>query len=240
MSNQPTVVIQQAPGASGLSIAGLIFSILGWFTCGLLCIPGAFLSLLGLFSKGPKGMAIAGLIIGFPGTMFFAFVGLGMIMGFLGLGAVATATTAAGTGAAVGAVISDAEPDQESLATVSDLIEIDDSTGEEISIDTDVVETLEPLDENPVVVSPVVSDPPPLTDKTPESDPEPAPVPSAEPKHQSRLWQDSTGNFKVQAVFKSYSNGEITIKRDDDGREIKIPVDKLSEADQQYVDELIK
>jgi len=39
MSNAPqqTVVIQQAPGTSGLAIAGLIFSILGLFTCGLLC-----------------------------------------------------------------------------------------------------------------------------------------------------------------------------------------------------------
>lgn len=53
-------------------------------------IPGAFLCLLALFSRGPKGAAVAGLIVGFPGTIFFAFVGLGMIMGFLGLGAAAT------------------------------------------------------------------------------------------------------------------------------------------------------
>jgi hypothetical protein len=65
-------------------MAGLIFSIIGWLTCGLLCIPGAFFSFLGLFSRGPKGVAIAGLIVGFPGILFFAFVGLGIIMAVLG------------------------------------------------------------------------------------------------------------------------------------------------------------
>ena len=65
-----TILVQQSPSTSGLAIAGLIFAILGWFTCGLLCIPGAFLCLLALFTRGPKGAAIAGLIVGFPGTMF--------------------------------------------------------------------------------------------------------------------------------------------------------------------------
>lgn len=83
------VVVKQ-PSTSGVAIAGLIFSILGWFTCGLLCIPGALLSFLGLFSRGPKGAAVAGLIVGFPGTIFFFVVGLGMLMGALGVGASAT------------------------------------------------------------------------------------------------------------------------------------------------------
>ncbi len=71
-----------------------MFSILGWFTCGLLCIPAAFFCLLALFFKGPKSVPIAGLIIGFPGTIFFGLVGSGMIAAFLGIGAVATTTGA--------------------------------------------------------------------------------------------------------------------------------------------------
>ncbi len=92
MSQSPhqTVVVQQAPNTSGLAIAGLVFAILGWFTFGLMCIPGAFLCFLSLFSPGPKGAAVAGLIVGFPGTLFFAFMGLGIIMGFFGIGAAAT------------------------------------------------------------------------------------------------------------------------------------------------------
>ena len=60
----------------------------------LLCIPGAFFCLLALFFKGPKSVPIAGLIIGFPGTIFFGLVGFGMIAGFLGIGAVAATTGA--------------------------------------------------------------------------------------------------------------------------------------------------
>src|SRR3990172_2191499 len=92
--SRQTVVIQEVPGTSGLAIAGLIFSVLGWFTFSLLCIPGAFLCLLALFARGPKGAAVAGLIVGFPGTLFFAFVGLGLILSFLGLGAAATSVVA--------------------------------------------------------------------------------------------------------------------------------------------------
>jgi hypothetical protein len=84
-----TVVVQQSPGTSGLAIAGLVFSILGWFTLGLLCIPGAFLSFLALFQRGPKGAAIAGLLVGFPGVLFFAIVGLGFFAVILGFGAAA-------------------------------------------------------------------------------------------------------------------------------------------------------
>jgi hypothetical protein len=47
-----------------------------------------------LFARGPKGAAIAGLIVGFPGTLFFGFVGLGIITAFLGIGAATTATVA--------------------------------------------------------------------------------------------------------------------------------------------------
>ena len=76
---------------NALGLAGLIFSILGWLTCGLLCIPGAFLSFLGLFSRAPKTLAIVGLIVGFPGAIFFFVVGLGIIMAVLGLGAAGVA-----------------------------------------------------------------------------------------------------------------------------------------------------
>jgi len=94
MSSQPSTIIIEQQGASAFAITGLVFSILGWFTCGLLCIPGAFFCLLALFFKGPKSVPIAGLIIGFPGTIFFGLVGFGMIAAFLGIGAVATTTGA--------------------------------------------------------------------------------------------------------------------------------------------------
>lgn len=92
--SQQTVVVQ-GEQQNGLALAGLIFSAIGWLTCGLLCIPGALLSFIGLFGRGSKGVAIAGLIVGFPGVAFFAFVGVGLIMSFLGLGAVVVSAPAA-------------------------------------------------------------------------------------------------------------------------------------------------
>ncbi len=83
--NTPQTIIVKHVGNSSLGTAGLIFSILGWPTCGLLCIPGALFSFLGLFSNKQKSHAIAGLIVGFPGVLFFIFWG----MSILGLGAVA-------------------------------------------------------------------------------------------------------------------------------------------------------
>ena len=95
MSNQPQfVVVKEA--TNGIGLAGLIFSILGWLTCGLLCLVGAPLSFLGLFSKGPKGTAIAGLIVGFPGVLFFVFIGIGLVASVLGIGATAASVGVVG------------------------------------------------------------------------------------------------------------------------------------------------
>ena len=63
---QPRVIIEQQ--SNGLGIAGLIFSCLGWLTCGVLCIPGVVLSIIGL-GKQPNGTAIAGIIVGAPGVI---------------------------------------------------------------------------------------------------------------------------------------------------------------------------
>jgi hypothetical protein len=84
MADREVVVVNSE--SNGLGLAGLIFSSLGWLTCGLLCIPGAVLSLLGLFSKGPKGHAVAGLIVGFPGVAFFVLFGAGIILTLTGIG----------------------------------------------------------------------------------------------------------------------------------------------------------
>lgn len=94
MSQAPNVVVVKQNESNGIGTAGFVFSLLGWLTCGLLCIPGAVLSFLGLFSRGSKGLAIAGLIVGFPGVVFFLLIGMGTIAGVLGIGAAATQAVA--------------------------------------------------------------------------------------------------------------------------------------------------
>jgi hypothetical protein len=60
------------------------------------------------------------------------------------------------------------------------------------------------------------------------------------PKYQGRAWTDSTGRFTIEAVFVSYANGQVTIKRIDNGKVMTIPLDKLSESDNSYVGSLRK
>lgn len=60
-------------------------------------------------------------------------------------------------------------------------------------------------------------------------------TPDDQPEYESRIWTDATGKFSVAAVFVSYANGQVTIKRDNDGKVITIPFDRLSESSKQYV-----
>ena len=68
--------VVQPSATNGLGIAGFIVSLVGLVaTCGVLCPLGLLLSLFGLL-KRPRGLAIAGTIIGLIGTAFIAlFVG---------------------------------------------------------------------------------------------------------------------------------------------------------------------
>ena len=63
---------QQAPPPSnGLGVAGFVLSLLGFLgTCGLLSPIGLILSLIAL-RKQPRGLAIAGVIIGAVGSLWF-------------------------------------------------------------------------------------------------------------------------------------------------------------------------
>jgi hypothetical protein len=65
-------------------MAGLITSILGIFTCGLIHPLTLLISLMGV-TKQPRGTAIAGAVISLLGTGFFALTGYGLVMMALGL-----------------------------------------------------------------------------------------------------------------------------------------------------------
>jgi len=77
-----TVVVRQE--TNGLALAGFVFSCLGWLTCGALCIPGVLLSFLGLLGR-PRGLAVAGLLVGLPGVLFFVLAGFAMVAAAIGV-----------------------------------------------------------------------------------------------------------------------------------------------------------
>lgn len=78
----------------------------------------------------------------------------------------------------------------------------------------------------------------------PEPEPEPEPVetasePSLPPsKFPPRTWTDASGKFTVEAVFVSRAMDKIKIRRTDNGKEIVLSVDQLSEEDQKYIKSL--
>lgn len=50
---------------------------------------------------------------------------------------------------------------------------------------------------------------------------------------ETRSWTDSTGKFKRDAVFQQL-DGDTVVLKSDQGKEIRIPLDRLSKADQAY------
>lgn len=84
--SQSQVVVIEAPRSNVLGVAGFVFSLLGFFSCGVLAPIGLLLSFCGMFSE-PKGLATAGLILGFVGSLWLivgVFI-LGLIPFLLGL-----------------------------------------------------------------------------------------------------------------------------------------------------------
>jgi hypothetical protein len=54
-----------------------------------------------------------------------------------------------------------------------------------------------------------------------------------------RTWMDNTGTFRIEAQFLGVVEGKVRLRRKD-GREIAVPLDRLSEADQQEAERLQK
>ena len=80
-----------------------------------------------------------------------------------------------------------------------------------------------PPGEAPAVLDPVL----------PEEVP-PEPAPREVPKLEMREWTDSTGQFRVTAVLVAVEGDGVRLRRSD-GREVVVPLAKLSAADAQYV-----
>jgi hypothetical protein len=50
----------------------------------------------------------------------------------------------------------------------------------------------------------------------------------------TRIWTDATGSHTVEAEFVSYGAGKVKLRKAD-GSEVILPLDKLSEEDQQWI-----
>ena len=55
-----------------------------------------------------------------------------------------------------------------------------------------------------------------------------------------RIWTDSTGKHKTEAEFVSLDDDIVTLRKPGTDKTIKLPLERLSDADQEYVDDLIR
>lgn len=77
-------VVYQAPPSNGMGIAGFICSLVGLLGCPLLSPVGLIFSFIGIFRE-PRGLAIAGLVLGAVGSMGF-LVAIVVFGGLIALG----------------------------------------------------------------------------------------------------------------------------------------------------------
>ena len=83
---------------------------------------------------------------------------------------------------------------------------------------------------------------------------EPAPVDAVDPRDENgaggvatasasasepRTWNDKSGKFSITATFQSFEGGQVKLKKED-GTVVTVPLEKLSEADAEYVRTQIK
>jgi hypothetical protein len=72
--------------------------------------------------------------------------------------------------------------------------------------------------------------------KPAESSSPPPPSAPAASAAVSRTWTDSSGKFRIEARFISLAGGQVTLEKPD-GVQLRMPLDKLSAADQKFVTE---
>jgi hypothetical protein len=65
----------------------------------------------------------------------------------------------------------------------------------------------------------------------------PVPGPATAPSPEYRTWRDATGQFQVEARFVARGEGGVTLKKRDE-KEVVVPLERLSQADQDYVAEI--
>ena len=52
---------------------------------------------------------------------------------------------------------------------------------------------------------------------------------------EARLWKDSTGTFQIEATLIKIAKETAYLRRKTDGKEIAVPLDKLSAADRDFL-----
>lgn len=208
MATQTHVVVTNK--TNGLGTAGLILAILGWFTCGLLCIPAVVVSLLALLFS-PRGSAVAGLVVAFPGTLFFLFLGMGLLASVTGFND----------------RVAEARKHLEEMENAP--VTIPNTALPSITPEQTPEPTPQPQAETSPPTQEIIEATPNVAPATPNVAPDPVPEPVL------RQFTDTTGKFRVTAYVLSIDQNTITLQRSDNLKKVTIAIAKLSPADQAWI-----
>jgi len=97
----------------------------------------------------------------------------------------------------------------------------------------------EAVTELPDVASPSETEEPNSVESSTAAGAAPTGEPGGDGLPKSRTWSDSTGEFKVEAIFASCTT-DVVVLRKADGSEIKVPIDRLSEEDRNWLELRVK
>lgn len=211
---QPVQVFVQAPETNGLGTAGFIVSLVSFFLCGLSSPIGLLMSGLALF-KRPRGMAIAGTILGLLGSAWLFIGGFAILAGFAAL--------IFGASEASRAVHEQIQ--NEAMATPV-AVDPEPFVAEPQSIgEAPVAEPVLPASEAPQQV------------ENPIAEPASEPITSTNPPPSTlRTWSSADGKFTVEAEFVSATKESVKLKRKDNGALVTVPRSTLAEGDREWLD----
>jgi hypothetical protein len=208
--NSLYVVVQ----SNGFGTAGFIVSLISFFCCGLTAPLGLLMSLIGLL-QAPRGMAAAGVILGFLGSWWLWFMGMGMIATITGIPLAEKAAREAEEKKARTQIVLPSEAPQPRPSKIRE-----QPRPSPRGIPDEPVERPVPFSSSePALPTPRRIEPPP----------EP-------PAPKLRTWHAAEGLFSVEAEFVSMAGGSVKLRKAD-GSEINVPIEKLSEDDQHWIRE---
>ena len=228
-----TIVVQQvAAPSNSIGLAGFILSLVGFVTCGCLSPVGLFFSLIGMLSA-PRGFAFVGTILGVLGSWWLWAFGFVMVAGVLGVSLDANAELERRKKAAhESSITAPADPGAEVSLPPDDEIKLPEASGASVAAPAEPAPTVTaspaPTESKPAAVDPPV---PAVRPAVPE--------PSALKAYPERHWTSADGNFNTMAAY-MYSSGDTVWIRKTDGMVVKVPIEKLSDDDREYVRSVVE
>ncbi len=141
------------------------------------------------------------------------------------------------------------EPTESSTDDIFGSIDDDLGVGKPAKTDPTEPATTEPATTEPAATEPAQPEPAapepttePHSGASAGSDPfgaDPIGAAPAAAKPEMRTWTNAAGTFSTEAVFVEFKDGDVYLTKKD-GKPAKIPLSGLSEADQKYVQEIVK